>query len=319
MSDDVEQGEQDESAAPDEHKLGREEMARREQDAEVEIFDGVRGQDGGPVLPVRLQPQDMFCFSCHRGVSCWNKCCYGTDVTLTPHCILRLSRRFELKPAEFLERYTVPGIWEKAGLPVAKLKMGGEGGEGPCIFLHEQDGCTVYEDRPATCRYYPLGLAAIKLKDSQEKANFHFLVKEPHCKGHDEDKLQTVEQFRREQEVQAYDEVNEGWMDILMKMASWKTLGGPQGRDVSAQTKQMFYMVSTDVEAFRRFVFQTKFLQVYEIDPEAIEALKFDDIVLLKLGFDWLKNVLFNEPTVSLRESVLKEAIAATRSEIGAT
>ena len=316
MSDDVEQ---DEAAAPDEHKLGREEMARREQDAEVEIFDGVRGQDGGPVLPVRLQPQDMFCFSCHRGVSCWNKCCYGTDVTLTPHCILRLSRRFELKPAAFLERYTVPGIWEKAGLPVAKLKMGGEGGEGPCIFLHEQDGCTVYEDRPATCRYYPLGLAAIKLKDSQEKANFHFLVKEPHCKGHDEDKLQTVEQFRREQEVQAYDEVNEGWMDILMKMASWKTLGGPQGRDVSAQTKQMFYMVSTDVEAFRRFVFETKFLQVYEIDPEAIEVLKFDDVVLLKLGFDWLKNVLFNEPTVSLRESVLKEAIAATRSEIGAT
>ncbi|MDH3968635.1 MAG: hypothetical protein OEU56_16580, partial [Rhodospirillales bacterium] len=81
----------------------------------------------------------------------------------------------------------------------------------------------------------------------------------------------------------------------------------------------MFYMVSTDVDAFRRFVFETKFLQVYEIDPEAFEVLKFDDIVLLKLGFDWLKNVLFNEPTVSLRESVLKEAIAATRAEMGAT
>jgi Fe-S-cluster containining protein len=319
MSDKTTPNDTDEPVSPEQERPALEEMARREKDAEVEIFDGVRGQDGGPVLPVRLQPQDMFCFSCHRGVSCWNKCCYGTDVTLTPHCILRLSRRFELRPAEFLARYTVPGIWEKAGLPVAKLKMGGAEGKGPCIFLHEEDGCTVYEDRPATCRYYPLGLAAIKLRDSDDKAKFHFLVKEPHCKGHEEDKLQSVEQFRREQEVQAYDEVNEGWMDILMKMASWKTVGGPQGKDVSAETKKMFYMVSTDVEAFRRFVFETKFLQVYEIDPESFEVLKFDDFVLLKLGFDWLKNVLFNEPTVSLRESVLKEAIAATRNEMGAT
>jgi Fe-S-cluster containining protein len=262
--------------------------------------------------------QDMFCFSCHRGVSCWNKCCYGTDVTLTPHCILRLSRRFELRPAEFLQGYTVPGIWEKAGLPVAKLKMAGEAGTGPCVFLDEEEGCTVYSDRPATCRYYPLGLAAMKLKESDEKAKFHFLVKEPHCKGHEEDKLQSVEQFRREQEVEAYDEVNQGWMDILMKMASWMTMGGPQGKDVPAQTKKMFYMASTDVDAFRRFVFDTKFLQVYEIDPEAIEVLKFDDIVLLQLGFDWLKNVMFNEPTIAMRESVLREAIAATRTEIGA-
>jgi hypothetical protein len=309
----------DEPLSPETASPSQEEMARRETDAEVQIFDGVRGQDGGPVLPVRLQMQDMFCFSCHKGVSCWNQCCYGTDVTLTPHDILRLSRRFDIRSAEFLQRYTYPALWEKSGLPVAKLTMTGEDGKGPCTFLHEEDGCTVYEDRPATCRYYPLGLAAIKLRDSDEKAKFHFLVKEPHCKGHEEDKLQTVEQFRREQEVEAYDEVNQGWMEIHMKMASWITIGGPGGKDVSAETKKMFYMVSTDVDAFRRFVFGTKFLQVYEIDPEAIEVLKFDDIVLLKLGFDWLKNVLFNEPTVSLRESVMKEAIAATRAEMGAT
>jgi len=319
MADETTRDDPDEPLSPEAASPSQEEMARREQDAEVQIFDGVRGQDGGPVLPVRLQMQDMFCFSCHKGVSCWNQCCYGTDVTLTPHCILRLSRRFDLRPAEFLERYTYPALWEKSNLPVAKLVMTGEDGKGPCTFLHEEDGCTVYEDRPATCRYYPLGLAAIKLKDSDEKAKFHFLVKEPHCKGHEEDKLQSVEQFRREQEVEAYDEVNQGWMEIHMKMASWITIGGPGGKDVSAQSKKMFYMVSTDVDAFRRFVFETKFLQVYEIDPEAFEVLKFDDIVLLKLGFDWLKNVLFNEPTVSLRESVLKEAIAATRAEMGAT
>ena len=40
------------------------------------------------------------------------------------------------------------------------------------------------------------------------------------------------------------------------------------GKDVSAQTKKMFYMISTDIDAFRKFVFETKFLDIYEIDDE---------------------------------------------------
>ena len=33
------------------------------------------------------------------------------------------------------------------------------------------------------------------------------------------------------------------------------------GKDVSTQTKKMFYVISTDIDAFRRFVFETKFLE----------------------------------------------------------
>ena len=102
---------------------------------------------GQPRATVKLTPEDNFQFRCHRGVSCWNKCCHGADITLPPYDILRLSRHFGLRPAEFLERYTVPAEHEAAGMPVVKLKMGGDDGKGACPFLADE-GCKVYADRP---------------------------------------------------------------------------------------------------------------------------------------------------------------------------
>ena len=180
------------------------------------------------------------------------------------------------------------------------------------------EGCTVYDDRPATCRYYPLGLASIKPKGADIQEDFCFLVKESHCKGHEEDNLQTVDQFRKEQGIEDYDRVNRGWMDILMKMASWASIGGPYGKGVTPQVKQMFFLVSTDVDGFRQFVFETKFLATYEIDPEAFDLLKENDEALLLLGFDWLKSVMFQDKTITMKENVLHEAIAKARENMGA-
>lgn len=266
-----------------------------------------------PVEPIRLKDDNAFRFRCHRGVSCWNTCCHGADVTLTPYDIVRLTRRLAMRPREFLARYTVPAVLESADMPVVKLKMGDANGDDSCGLLGEE-GCTVYADRPATCRYYPLGRVSIKVQDAETVEDFHVLVKESHCRGHDEAKAQTVAEFRQEQDVEPYDRVNRGWSDILMKLASWRTIGGPGGKTPSLQVKQMFLMVSTDVETFRRFVFETKFLQTYEVDTALVERIKTDDEALLQLGFDWLKNVLFNENTLSMRADVLQSAIAAARA-----
>jgi len=307
--------------SPDqEPSASAEQTARKKNDeARVDIFDGVRGHDGNPILPVQLKESDMFAFSCHKGISCWNQCCNGADIVMTPGDMLRLSRHFGIRPIEFLDRYCYQAQWDKAGLPVAKLRMTGEDGSGPCQFVDDEKGCTVYENRPVTCRYYPLGLAAIKMKGQEGKENFNFLVKESHCKGHDESKLQSVAQYRKEQGTDEYDQINNGWMDILMKAASWASTGGPYGKEISARTQGMFYMVSTDIDAFRRFVFETRFLEIYEIEKETTEVLKTNDAVLLTLGFDWLKNVIYGEPTISMKESVLREGIAKTRNDFGAS
>ena len=203
-------------------------------------------------------------------------------------------------------------------MPVVKLKMGGDDGKGACSFM-VPEGCSVYADRLLTCRYYQLGLVSHKLKDSDKKEDFHFLVNESHCKGHLEAKTQTVEEFRREQGVAEYEGINRGWVDVLMKLASWKSIGGPMGKALSLQTLQMFFMVSTDVDRFCRFVFETRFLQIYEVAPDAVERIKTDDEALLQLGFEWLKNLLFNEPTIGMRPEVLQSAIASARTGVGST
>ena len=309
----------DDETDPQEVSTSAEMAGRLEAGAELEtkLFEGVRQSDGSPVHPVKLTPSDSFNFRCHKGVSCWNACCHGADVTLTPYDIITLSKFFFVRPAQFVADYTVPAIHEASGLPVPKLVMTGKDGKGPCVFMHEEEGCSVYDSRPATCRYYPLGLGAYKLKGHEQREDMHFMVREPHCKGHEEDQQQTVGEFRAEQGIEPYDLINQRWIDILMKMASWRTIGGPMGKDVSTQTKKMFYMVSTDIDAFRRFVFDTKFLQTYQLDDDMIEAIRSKDEALLQLGFDWLKNVMFNDTTLAMKQSVLQEAIGAARTEMG--
>jgi Fe-S-cluster containining protein len=303
-----------------EHEMGaaaEQAMRNRARPVELEIFDGIRTDRGEPMLPVRLGPEDVFAFRCHRGVACWNACCHDTDIILTPLDILRLSRRLKIRPREFLLQYAHPAIHEPSSLPVAKLNMRLEGTRAPCVFVHAADGCTVYADRPDACRYYPLGFATVKLRDGEGTTDFHFLVKEVHCLGHAEDKLQSVAAFRREQGLDDNDRINRAWMDILMKMVSWRTLGGPGCRDIAPETRKMFFMLSTDVDSFRQFVFTTRFLASYQVEPATVERAKTDDELLLALGFDWMKSVMFNEPTLALREDVLRRAIARQREDVG--
>jgi Fe-S-cluster containining protein len=286
-------------------------------DEKLSVFDSVRVHSDNPVQPVKLRPEDSFNFRCHRGVACWNKCCHGADITLPPYDILRLSRHFGQRPAEFLERYTVPAEHEGAAMPVVKLKMGGEDGTGACPFLADE-GCTVYDDRPAACRYYPLGLISVKLKDSEAKEDFNFLVREDHCLGHAEPHSQTVAEFCKDQGVEPYEQINRGWIDILMKLASWRPMGGPLGEVPTPQARQMFFMVSSDVERLRKFVFESSFLQRYEIPAEALDVVRTSDEALICLGLEWMKSVLFHEPTIEIRQAVLQEAIGKARSETGA-
>ncbi len=293
-------------------KLEEEDKAKRAagKDLDIDILNTVRSQTANPVQPVRITEDHSFCFSCHKGVSCWNECCHGADITLTPFDIIRLSKHLNTQAANFLQLFTVPAMWHGADMPVAKLKSEGKDGKGPCIFMDDEEGCTVYDARPVNCRYYPLGLASVKMHGEDPKDNFYFLVREDHCKGHDEDKQLSVSEFRKEQGVEDYDKKNIGWMEILMKVASWKVMGGPHGKVIDEMTKKMFFMATTDMDSFRKFVFETKFLKTYHIDPELVDKLREDDELLQQLAFDWLKKIIFNDDTIAMRQEVLNDAIA---------
>jgi len=73
---------------------------------------------------------------------------------------------------------------------------------------------------------------------------------------------------------------------------------------LTEQTKKMFFMVSYNLDKFREFVFESSFLDRYEVDESVLKRIKDDEIELLKFGLKWLKWLLFKEGDFKLKPGV---------------
>lgn len=238
------------------------------------------------IAPMRVGLKSHFKFQCHPGVSCFTKCCRGIQIILTPFDIIRLKRRLGLSSQEFLAIYTEPHMMEKTDLPVVTLKLLDDE-EKSCPFVRS-DGCLVYDDRPTTCRYYPLGVASLTHKEGADDDGFYFFVDEAHCRGFEEDKTWTVAEWRKDQGVDRHDEINAEWTDLVVRKRSF-----PQNIKLTEKSKQMFFLVSYNIDKFREFVFNSSFLERYDIDTATQAKIKEDEIELLKFGMRWLKFILY--------------------------
>lgn len=258
-----------------------------------------------PVEPVRLELEDEIRFECKPGISCWNQCCSHADVTLAPYDIIRLKNALGMDSSELLKKHTVPFELDSHSLPGLKLRTNDDGA---CLFMQEE-GCTVYENRPTACRYYPSGLLSMKsISESSDEQHF-LLVKEDHCKGHEEDHTQTIAEYRKEQGVEKYDELNHGWYQIILKKKST----GPAIGKPSDMSLQMFFMASYDLDRFRRFVMSDAFIKMYDINDNEYTELEKDDIALMKFGSRLMKQVFFGEPSIKEREGAWEKRVEERR------
>jgi hypothetical protein len=250
------------------------------------------------VVPVKLTGASRFRFRCHKGVSCFTACCSNINIVLPPYDLVRLRKRLNMTSEDFINQYCEIEILAKTLLPVITLKMKDDE-KRSCPFL-TPDGCTVYEDRPNICRYYPVGMATLRKKDEESgRDEFYFMTKEDHCKGFEEDKDWTIADWRKDQGADVHDEINRGWMEILIKK---KSFGEREFPDIK---NKMFFMASTNTDYFREFVFGSSFLETYDIPAERIEKVRTDDAELLKLAYEWLRSAMFAEETLTFREGVL--------------
>jgi hypothetical protein len=64
---------------------------------------------------------------------------------------------------------------------------------------------------------------------------------------------------------------------------------------LTEQTKKMFFLASYNSDKFKKFVFESSFLSLYDVDSDTLNAIQKDDIALLKFGMKWLKWLLFKE------------------------
>ena len=248
------------------------------------------------LVPTMLDLGSKLQFRCHKGISCFNACCKHADVTLTPYDIIRLKDRVGKSATEFLKDHTVPFRMDKEGLPGVKLRTDDEGA---CLFVTEE-GCSVYTDRPTSCRYYPLGHMSMLASGSKTDETHYFLIEEDHCKGHEEDKEQTIAEYLNEQETAQYDEMNREWLQLMLKRRS---MGPSVGRPPEA-TLQMFFMCSYDMDRFRRFVLSENFRKSYDLEDSAYAVFEKEDISLMQFGVRLMKQAFFGERTIQEKEGV---------------
>jgi Fe-S-cluster containining protein len=253
-------------------------------------------QDG--IEPRKYTAESRFKFACHKGMACYTHCCSDLNIILTPYDIIRMKKRLSLTCDEFLAVYTKPEMLARTKLPVVTLKMLDDD-EKSCPFV-TPEGCIIYEDRPLSCRYYPLGMAAFREQEIQPTGeDFYFMVRESHCLGFQADREWSVKEWRKNQGVDPYDEINKSWMEFMLRKKSF----GFQA-ELSEEGRAMFFMVSSNVDKLRRFIFESSFLDKYEVDEDLLEKIRTDDIALLKFGLDWLQSALFGADKVKLKDHV---------------
>ena len=160
-----------------------------------------------------LAVEDSFAFSCHPGVSCFNACCRDLNQFLMPYDILRLKQHLAMTATDFLAHYTHRHIGPQTGLPVVTLKPA-DPVRLVCPFVTDE-GCSVYENRPSSCRIYPLVRLLSRSRETGERSIRYMLLCESHCHGFENGCQQTVRQWISDQGLRPYNEMNDAMMAII--------------------------------------------------------------------------------------------------------
>jgi uncharacterized protein len=222
---------------------------------------------------------DSFCFRCHPEIDCFNTCCRDITIFLNPLDVQRMRKALGISSTEFLEKYTIQLVSEVAGMPAVVLKMT-EDDEKKCPFVTPQ-GCSVYPARPYSCRLYPL--------DTEQGVEYTFIVSPEECHGLKEPDELTVEDYRRDQGLHYYDEMDFQLKDVMNPHQQWEApIEDPRMRD-------MILMALYDADRFREFVFDSSFLTKFKVDEDIVQKIRDDDEALLYFAAQWLRFALFGK------------------------
>ena len=244
----------------------------------------------------RLATTDEFCFGCRSDLPCFTRCCADVNILLTPVDVVRLSRRLGMSTTEFLDTHALLPITKDLKLPTVMLKMS-DTEDKRCSFVTEA-GCGVYEDRPWSCRMYPVAMALPPARVGVGPKPIYFLLEDGFCEGHEEPREWTVPEWREDQDVAAREELEAGFREIVSH--PW-FIGGT--RQLDPKRLDMFFTACYDLDKFRTFVFETTFLERFDLEPALVERMREDDDELLRFAFRWLKMALFGEPVLKVRDS----------------
>ncbi len=232
---------------------------------------------------VRIDQGEHFTFLCHRQITCFTHCCRELELALSPYDVLRLRKATRLHSGELLEKYIIAEQYPEDIFPRFYLSMVDDG-KASCVFVNQQ-GCSIYQDRPAACRSYPLGRAASR--ENGRMNVFFVLLHEPHCLGFAELTRQTVSSFSRSQGLDPYNRFN----DLLTAITQHEKIR--RGLRPSVEQVQDYTLALYDIDTFRSRL-QEGTIPGTENPPGTIFS---DDEKLLVYAMEWVEKNIFSTPS----------------------
>jgi Fe-S-cluster containining protein len=220
--------------------------------------------------------EDTFHFSCNPEIDCFTQCCQDVNILLTPYDIVQIKNRLGISSTEFLEKYTKRLLAPKTFLPAVQFKMD-EGNKKRCYFVGEK-GCGVYDQRPWSCRMYPLD-------QSGDTEIFAVMVDSTRCLGLEDNTVWKLRDWLQDQGLEPYNNWNHRFAELTEdeRVTNWRE-EYPGGVDI-------FYLACYDLDRFREQVFKEKLFEMVEEHLVDRDKLKTDDLALLEFAFIWLKTV----------------------------
>lgn len=230
-----------------------------------------------------LLDKDTFRFECHSGVACFTRCCKNADMYLYPYDIIRMKDHLGISSDQFLKQHTISAFRDNKYFPSLMLQMSDDE-EKSCPFLSDK-GCTIYENRPFSCRAYPLERAVARLNDGYGRVVQYFVANHSYCLGHKELHEWTVKEWTEDQQLQTYDEMNDLWVDIdtIFRKNPW----GDKG--INSPALKMAFMACFNVDKLKDFILESSFLSRFDMPEERVQKIMESDVELMKFGFDWVK------------------------------
>ncbi|HET97827.1 MAG TPA: YkgJ family cysteine cluster protein [Desulfurivibrio alkaliphilus] len=233
-----------------------------------------------------LQGEEQFAFDCGPDLSCFTECCRALDLVLTPYDVLRLRQNLGITSDQFLERYAMVEASEDEAFPMVFLAMVDDG-RASCPFV-AVSGCTVYQDRPAACRAYPLG-RGLRLTgcDGRKIQELFVLVREPHCRGFELDRKKDAATWMDGQGLAAYNRVSDALLPLLRHPKI------QQGWRPTPAQKAQYLKTLYQLEHLQEQLLAGEADRLVAADPQgraATELAALDEMELLLVAIDWLRN-----------------------------
>jgi Fe-S-cluster containining protein len=243
----------------------------------------------------RITDDDTFSFHCYPGIGCYNRCCRNLNLFLYPYDVLRLKNALGISSDEFLDRYVDVVLRSGNFFPEVLLRMA-ENPEKTCPFL-EKAGCSVYPDRPDTCRSFPVERGVLYDAAGKKETPVYYFRPPDFCRGQHEDRRWTVATWSQDQDAEPYHKMTLRWAKLKRRFQAdpWGA-EGPQGRRA-----KMAFMATYNIDVFRDFVFNSSFLKRYRVKSVILKKAKNNDEELLKLGFDWVTYYLWGIKSKKIR------------------